>query len=821
MRHLLILTVLAFFPGAFPGTAKAADPQIKVVNMIPATVSGETNQDSEPNLAVNPRDPKNIAGSAFTRGTDICRRELAPIFVSTDEGATWAMNCIVPSDASGMTSDITVRFAAESDNLYAGILRRPGFLRLNILRTDNFTGASAMTVLEDRDSVDQPYVQATTVGGKDQVFVGDNDFNAPGGMTATVDESLDAGMPAPVFTSVRIEARATSGQDGPPIRPAIHPDGTIYAAFYGWRAFTGSVATTDLVVVRDDNGGTGPTPFTDLTDPGDGLVGQRVVQNRSVPWANFSQGNFCQERFVGSNISIATDPNNSDIVYVAWADRLGDNDYTLHVRRSDDRGATWSNDLRTVSNATNPALAINKHGLLGFLYQQCVSEGDSPRKARWVTHIELTEDSFTTLKDLVLADVPADAPQPQFIPYIGDYVHLMTVGANFYGIFSANNTPNMANFPNGVVYQRNADFSTQTLLDNNKEKVDPSIDPFFFKVTPPEKKVLVYKYAAKLICGVQEDPKNTQLARGLYATAINIHNPNAETVKFRKSLSLTFPPSRQRPGKVIRIADDKLKEDQALEVDCVDVRQRLFPGGFPRSYIKGFVTITSSHSLDVTAVYSTRALDQEVCCERTRGDDGKDCCGRDGRDPCGDKNPEPCCHDRKPRCSSCCFTIAGGHSSVDVEQITERVMEREPPGDEEEPNLPDLVPVAPFLPPPPKDPLHLPQNFCMVSDDGSVLADAVRVIVRNQGSGAAAASVTSVQFINPSSGPVATVTQDTGPLDANGGETSLDFAIPNGCYSSGGAGCSFDITVNAGEPTIEETNEGNNTASSGCLGVAP
>ena len=39
---------------------------IKLVNMIPSSMSGETNQDSEPNIAVNPANPRQIAGSAFT-----------------------------------------------------------------------------------------------------------------------------------------------------------------------------------------------------------------------------------------------------------------------------------------------------------------------------------------------------------------------------------------------------------------------------------------------------------------------------------------------------------------------------------------------------------------------------------------------------------------------------------------------------------------------------------------------------------------------------------------------------------------------------------
>ena len=79
--------------------------------------------------------------------------------------------------------------------------------------------------------------------------------------------------------------------------------------------------------------------------------------------------------------------------------------------------------------------------------------------------------------------MPANVPVKTFDPYLGDYDHLVAVGPDFYGIFSANNTPNPANFPNGVTYQRNADFNAQTLLAlDNTTPVAPSIDPFFFKV---------------------------------------------------------------------------------------------------------------------------------------------------------------------------------------------------------------------------------------------------------------------------------------------------------------------------------------------------
>jgi len=477
-KILLSLALSAF--------AAASQAQVKIVNLIPNTRSGETQQDSEPNLAVNPSNTSQIAGSAFT--PDPLGGPNAPIYVSTDAGNTWVLNSILPGNSTLTgTGDVTLRFGGTSNNLYAGDLRGGAGLRLNILRTASFTAPGAMTVLVDRTNVDQPYIQATTVpGGPDRVYIGNNDFGA-GTRTATLDVSLDglAAAPPPPsnFVSRRIEVRNTSGQDGPPIRPIFHSDGTVYAAFFGWRAYTGTVgngiATSDLVVVRDDNWAAGVTQFAALTDPGDFLTGRRVVTGIQVPFINSSQANFGQER-IGGHISIAVDPRTSSRVYVAWGDYPGGNPpYTLHVRRSDDRGATWSGaDLITISSATNPALAVNSDGQVGFLYQQVTG---APQ--RWETHLRRSSDLGGTWNDLLLARPPAGTPTLSFLPYIGDYVHLMAVGKDFFGIFSANNTPDLANFPQGVTYQRNANFTTHTLLNtDNVTAVGISIDPFFFRI---------------------------------------------------------------------------------------------------------------------------------------------------------------------------------------------------------------------------------------------------------------------------------------------------------------------------------------------------
>src|SRR5207302_626187 len=147
------------------------------------------------------------------------------------------------------------------------------------------------------------------------------------------------------FRSIRIETRDTGvgtlGQDGPQVRTAIHPGGTIYAAFYGWRGTTDTFPTihADVVVVRDDNWGAGATPFSALIDSGDGAAGVRVVQGVTFTW-NALLG---QDR-LGGDLAIAVDLRDSATVYVAWADWQAQG-YTLHLRRSTSSGAAWSPDL--------------------------------------------------------------------------------------------------------------------------------------------------------------------------------------------------------------------------------------------------------------------------------------------------------------------------------------------------------------------------------------------------------------------------------------------------------------------------------------------
>lgn len=113
----------------------------------------------------------------------------------------------------------------------------------------------------------------------------------------------------------------------------------------------------------------------------------------------------------------------------------------------------------------------------------------------------------------------------------------------------------------------------------------------------PEAGPFRFQYAAKVLC-TSNIPGTSQttdsLLPGSYQTVVNIHNPNAETIRLRKKIATTLGISKFVGG--------GLKPDEAGKVDCREIAQ-----GFGITFIhgvEGFLVIESTHSLDVIAVYT-------------------------------------------------------------------------------------------------------------------------------------------------------------------------------------------------------------------------
>lgn len=454
-------------------------PRFLLVNMIPPAFSRETGQDSEPVLAVHP-EGQLLVGAAFTF---VNESEPSPLYVSTDAGLNWTLNLVLPV---GRVANQAYSFSGTGRRLYASILSsgtRATTLAPSVFMTNDPVSTEKMTVISKLSGVgDNPFIEARGFD-QDRIYIGFNDFEAPAGRTASVAISTDGGK---TFRTLRIEKRTTFGQDGPQIPVVSHKDGTVYAAFHRWRALSGNFASNglivkaaDVILVRDDKGGSDPNPFTDLVDPDDRLPGIRVVSNISYPFMVSGTAATGQQR-LGGSLSIAVDPNDSAKVYLSWAQTDPSNVYTIHVKKSEDRGQHWSDDLLAIPSAINPAVAVADGGVLGLLYQQLLDVG-GPQE-RWETHLQRRTNSSVSWADLTLSAFPTSkGPAKLFDPYLGGKVRLIPLGSSFYGVFSAPNIPDKQYFPQGVRFQRRND--GERLLDSaGRIPVNVSIDPYFFHV---------------------------------------------------------------------------------------------------------------------------------------------------------------------------------------------------------------------------------------------------------------------------------------------------------------------------------------------------
>ena len=117
-----------------------------------------------------------------------------------------------------------------------------------------------------------------------------------------------------------------------------------------------------------------------------------------------------------------------------------------------------------------------------------------------------------------------------------------------------------------------------------------------------------FQYAVKFVCGKSPTQGQPQVvATGNYFTAINVHNPVNDTVKFRKKIAVALP--NEKAGKVSGFFDIALKADEALEIDCGDIyaHMQMHP-----TFLKGFVVIQSKSELDVVAVYTAAGASGQV-----------------------------------------------------------------------------------------------------------------------------------------------------------------------------------------------------------------
>jgi hypothetical protein len=443
----------------------------RVVDIIPGSQSGESAQNSEPSIAVNPVNSTQMLAGSFGDG-------LPPFFISTDGGSTWSIFGAL------FNNDKSIAWKVDgSAVLVATMIGMPDFGPIDT--------HSAFTLLNHyigSNRNDQPWIRT---GPADHVYVAFNDlgqFNPGNGRTASVNVSTDGGSN---YTTVSLDrVGATVGQDDPAVRVAVNGS-RVYAVFDRWtntveNSANGSRFNSDLVVVRSDNGGA--DSFMAL---GPGGIGVTAATHIGV-FANTQNTllTLGQERIAGGDLAIAVDPNNADHVVVAYTDAPGANGagvIQLVVTESFDGGAAWAEKFTTSSSSRSgqPGVAILANGAIGLLYNNYAPAMGDPATGTLSQHLLTTTDDFATTNDVTLASESNTTPTIQFDPYLGDFFELTGIGNTFYGIFSASNADDGtdASFMNlnfNRLFTGTPGTSSFQLTDANGNPVPFSIDPFFF-----------------------------------------------------------------------------------------------------------------------------------------------------------------------------------------------------------------------------------------------------------------------------------------------------------------------------------------------------
>jgi hypothetical protein len=278
---------------------------LRVVDTIPESESGETSQNSEPSIGVNPINPMQMIAGTFGDG-------VPPFFISTDGGATWSVFGTL------FNNDKSIAWKVDgSAVLVATMIGMPDFGPINtysaFTQLNNYVGSNRN---------DQPWIRT---GPSNHVYVAFNDlgqFGPGNGRTASVNVSTDGGSN---YTTVRLDRVGGSApgaaQDDPAVRVAVNGS-RVYAVFDRWtgtveNSANGNRFNSDLVVVRSDNGGM--DGFTALGTGGNGVTAATHIgvfanaQNTVLTVG--------QERIAGGDLAIAVDPNNADHVVAASTTR--------------------------------------------------------------------------------------------------------------------------------------------------------------------------------------------------------------------------------------------------------------------------------------------------------------------------------------------------------------------------------------------------------------------------------------------------------------------------------------------------------------------
>jgi hypothetical protein len=394
-------------------------------------------RDTEPSIAVNPRNPQEIAIVTFSESWS--PSEGAPVWKSVDGGATWTKVRVLmrppslrngPGDQAVAYDSNGRLFVAEMD-----IPGATGTAAFVYIYRETGSGLVPGTAFGD----DQPQIsvdRSTTGPCKNRIYSPwlniRNQITQNLPAESMVTYSNDDGL-----TVTTSKANNTPGEKNRTTRLAIAPNGKAYIMFKSHSTSgTDRFQSTSFKVVRSDDCGTtwGALGVAGVSVHGPG----NVMSWFTSSFGNPSKGKVSRAR--SSDGWIAVDPSDGD-VYVAYVNKDESGFGQIFVARSTDEGETWVSHRVTDGqhNSAFPEIAVAANGSIGLLF---IDYDDSQANTIFRHRFAQSFDDGVNFTNTILQSMNPNVIENAHSGFIwGDYEGLTAVENTFYGVFTGQSLP--------------------------------------------------------------------------------------------------------------------------------------------------------------------------------------------------------------------------------------------------------------------------------------------------------------------------------------------------------------------------------------------
>ncbi|MEU4116797.1 Ig-like domain-containing protein [Kitasatospora sp. NPDC028055] len=456
-----------------PETPRLVRPLQRVpgLNIIDADASAaSTPTFGEPSIAINPANPQQIAITRFGPKPGSRWDNAAQLLYSTNGGTSWTPESAIPvppgvPGTSGGPCDQTIDYG-RNGTLYGTFLNCNNGANVVVTGSttdptkasswawNNPTPTTTQLTTGTHPFNDQPWLITNPDTGtptQDNVYVGYQDFNAPG-TTASPHDRVNVArnhaspVDFPTANDVGVGSGALNDSINGGLRLAGDPrNGAVYALYQqGGSNMVSQPQPVTIRINRSTDGGrtwdlgNPRSPSTPPTTATDGVTVASVSSDQGGQGFKFGGVN----ALLGGIHHAAVDPTSGDVFVAYGVDVSGTNQ--IRLRRLTDNGA---NDLTigsevnvsTSTNAALPSVAVLSDGTVGVLY--LTSDGNNTNGFPIFTaHLARSFDHGATFTDFSLRTytTPMGTPGAPTERLFGDYEQLKAVGTTFYGAFVGN-----------------------------------------------------------------------------------------------------------------------------------------------------------------------------------------------------------------------------------------------------------------------------------------------------------------------------------------------------------------------------------------------